>query len=131
MTERLRCIVCGGEHQPTSAMVCDEDGMDREIARMGNRQWTRITGQVMRQVNRAAVGENAARKEGEMITKTEALEWLQQRPTVKKMIDGLDEDGVLEKLINMAHADAGSFIDLIGIAEAAGYKTGRDEPPRS
>jgi hypothetical protein len=59
----LRCIVCGGEHQPTSAMYCDEDGMDREIARMGSRQWNRITGQVMRALNRRPVGETEGNKE--------------------------------------------------------------------
>lgn len=55
----MRCIVCGGEHQPSSAMYCDEDGMDREIARMGARHWNRITGQVMRQLNRRDHGEDA------------------------------------------------------------------------
>lgn len=43
---RLRCIVCGGQHRPTSPMYCDEAGMDREIARMGNRLWNQITGAV-------------------------------------------------------------------------------------
>lgn len=46
---KVYCIVCSGEHQPTSPMVCDEDGMDREIARMGAQRWNRITKQVMRQ----------------------------------------------------------------------------------
>ncbi len=43
----MRCIVCGGDHQP-SATVCDLDGMDREIARMGAKKWNAITSQVMR-----------------------------------------------------------------------------------
>lgn len=44
----LRCIVCGGEHQPTGAFSCDADGMDREIDRIGARRWNQITAQVMR-----------------------------------------------------------------------------------
>jgi hypothetical protein len=63
MTEcnEVRCIVCGGDHLPTSPMICDEDGMDREIARMGNRLWNRITGQVMRRNNRDTSGEEPSR----------------------------------------------------------------------
>jgi hypothetical protein len=43
-----RCIVCGGPHQPMSPFYCDEDGMEREITRMGAPLWNRITAQVMR-----------------------------------------------------------------------------------
>lgn len=59
MTERatLRCVVCGGGHRPTSAMHCDEDGMEREAARMGAKRWNQITGEAMRQINRRAHGE--------------------------------------------------------------------------
>lgn len=59
----LRCIVCGGAHRPTGAMSCDEDGMEREIKRMGAQLWNRITGQVMLQLNhgrRDADGETCA-----------------------------------------------------------------------
>ncbi len=30
----MRCIVCGGDHQPKSDL-CDPEGMDKEIARLG------------------------------------------------------------------------------------------------
>ncbi len=43
----MRCILCGGDHQPTSPMYCDDDGMDREAKRMGALKWTRISGLVM------------------------------------------------------------------------------------
>ena len=43
----MRCIVCGGDHQPR-ADVCDPAGMDREAARMGAKRWNAITAQVMR-----------------------------------------------------------------------------------
>lgn len=38
----IRCLVCGGEHAPKLG-VCDDAGMDRQIATMGARQWNRIT----------------------------------------------------------------------------------------
>jgi hypothetical protein len=47
----MRCIVCGGDHQP-SPSVCDSDGMDREIARLGYKRWNALTAHVARVNNR-------------------------------------------------------------------------------
>jgi hypothetical protein len=47
----MRCIVCGGDHQPRSDL-CDSDGMDREIARLGGKRWNALTAHVMRVNNR-------------------------------------------------------------------------------
>lgn len=46
----MRCIVCGGDHQP-SAAACDPDGMDREIARLGAKRWNALTAHVSRTNN--------------------------------------------------------------------------------
>jgi hypothetical protein len=46
----MRCIVCGGDHQP-QASVCNLDGMDREVSRMGAKKWNAITSQVMKANN--------------------------------------------------------------------------------
>lgn len=40
----IRCMVCGGDHEPNPA-VCNSDGMDREIERLGSRRWNRIAAQ--------------------------------------------------------------------------------------
>jgi hypothetical protein len=47
----MRCIVCGGDHQPC-ASVCDPDGMDREVARLGAKRWNELTAHVSRVLNR-------------------------------------------------------------------------------
>lgn len=47
----MRCIVCGGDHQP-SAAICDPDGMDREAARLGVERWNALTAHVSRIINR-------------------------------------------------------------------------------
>jgi hypothetical protein len=47
----MRCIVCGGDHQPSSD-VCDPEGMDREIARLGAKRWNALTAHVSRTLNR-------------------------------------------------------------------------------
>lgn len=53
-----RCIVCGGDHQPTSD-TCDSDGMDREIKRLGARRWNQLTAHISRVNNKKA--RNASR----------------------------------------------------------------------
>lgn len=50
----MRCIVCGGDHEPSSDS-CDSAGMDKEIARLGSHRWNRLTGHVMRQLNKKIV----------------------------------------------------------------------------
>jgi hypothetical protein len=50
----MRCILCGGDHEPHAAS-CDPEGMDREIARMGNAVWNRHALQAMRGPLRAVL----------------------------------------------------------------------------
>lgn len=52
----MKCIVCGGNHQPR-ADICDSDGMDREIARLGAERWNAITAHVSRVINRKAASD--------------------------------------------------------------------------
>lgn len=47
----MRCIVCGGDHQPR-ADLCDDAGMDREAAKLGARRWNQLTAHVARVNNR-------------------------------------------------------------------------------
>jgi len=44
----MRCILCGGDHEP-SAANCNQnpEGMDREAKRMGAFKWCRMSGLVM------------------------------------------------------------------------------------
>jgi hypothetical protein len=42
---KMRCIVCGGDHQP-SPSVCDSEGMDREAAKIGAKRWNALTAHV-------------------------------------------------------------------------------------
>lgn len=39
---KASCMVCGGDHEP-STDVCDPDGMDRVIAKIGADKWNRLT----------------------------------------------------------------------------------------
>lgn len=59
----LRCIACGTDHDPTETK-CSDEGMGRQIARMGARQWNRITAQLQKssKLNRANLA--ALRAEG-------------------------------------------------------------------
>lgn len=41
----VRCIVCGGGHEPRLD-ICDPNGMDKEIERIGARRWNAITANV-------------------------------------------------------------------------------------
>lgn len=45
----IRCIVCGGEHEPGVAN-CDAAGMDRNIQMMGARRWNQISGYIQRKL---------------------------------------------------------------------------------
>ena len=42
MPNKLKCVVCGGDHVPHPA-VCDPEGMQRQIAKLGARTWNRLT----------------------------------------------------------------------------------------
>lgn len=47
----LRCILCGGPHEPHPA-VCSDEGMDAVIAAVGARKWNRLlAGMAMRKLN--------------------------------------------------------------------------------
>ena len=43
----MRCILCGGDHEPSPAN-CDQnpEGIDREAKRMGPMKWCRVSGLV-------------------------------------------------------------------------------------
>ena len=45
------CMVCGGDHVP-SPSICDSDGMDRQIARLGGKRWNALTAHISRTKNR-------------------------------------------------------------------------------
>ncbi len=47
----MRCIVCGGDHEPR-VNACDPEGMDREAARLGAKRWNALTAHVSRVINR-------------------------------------------------------------------------------
>ena len=56
----LRCILCGGNHiagDPNLSQCLENDeGIDREVARMGCRRWNRISAHVSTQYNRRQMG---------------------------------------------------------------------------
>jgi hypothetical protein len=61
MKQTLRCILCGGDHEPSAAR-CDELGMDREIARLGARRWNRLSVQSVRKSFKAALASLTAER---------------------------------------------------------------------
>ena len=54
MEREMRCILCGGDHEPHPAR-CDDEGIDREIARMGARRWNQLANQAQRQANKEII----------------------------------------------------------------------------
>lgn len=63
------------------------------------------------------------------MTKAEADAWLAERPLVKQLLDSMAEGGALDKIWTMPGSTYGADcvgVDIIEIAQAAGYKTGRD-----
>ena len=70
------------------------------------------------------------------MTKNEAERWLAKHPLAKQHIDDLQDLGILARLETRVHrrgAEGGNWgaVDLIDVAQAAGYKTGRDVNPRA
>lgn len=57
-------------------------------------------------------------------TKEQAIVWLVENPGIRAVIEVLEREHTLERLDNLMLPLAP--IDIVGIAKAAGYRTGRD-----
>ena len=56
MNRLMICVLCGGDHAP-ELRACDDDGIDRVVARIGAARWNRLSRMVWRDSFKAALDE--------------------------------------------------------------------------